>query len=100
VVGDLSGDVGAGNDELRVQLELRRRLVTELARTEQSISALRAAGAGVDDSQLARQAAFIDGLVIVRDRDGREVTRVEIKDPAALERALREVGTPVEKSTP
>ncbi len=100
VVGDLSGDVGAGNDELRVQLELRRRLVAELARTEQSISALRAAGAGVDDSQLARQAALIDGVVVVRDRDGREVSRLQIKDPAALERALREVGTPVEHRAP
>jgi carboxyl-terminal processing protease len=95
VVGDLSGEVGASNDELRAQLELRRRLLADLARSERAISTLRGRGAGVDDAHLASRAALIDGEVVVRDRDGREVARWSIKDPEALERALRDIGAPV-----
>lgn len=99
VVGDLSGDVGASNDELRSQLELRRRLVADLARAERAISELRATGAGVDDARLAENAALIDGQLVVRDREGREVARWSIKDPEALTKALREIGTPVRGGT-
>lgn len=103
-VGDLSGEVGASNDELRMQLDARRKLVAELARTERAISALRASGAGVDDALLGANAGLIDGELIVRDRDGREVRRLKIKDPTALDRALRDVGStssePGNRSTP
>lgn len=92
-VGDLSGDVGANNDELRDQLDQRRRLLAELERTEAAISQLRGQGAGVDDSVLAPQAELIDGEMVVRDRNGREVARLRIKDPEALTRALRDVGS-------
>lgn len=99
-VGDLSGDVGASNDELREQLEQRRRLLAELQRTEAAITQLRGQGAGVDDSVLAPQAELIDGELLVRDRNGREVARLRIKDPEALTRALRDVGSTGEGNPP
>lgn len=100
VVGDLSGTIGAVNDELRAQLDLRRRLLAELAKTERSITTLRSQGAGVDDPVLGADAVLIDGELVIRDRDGREVARVQIKDPDALRKAMREVGTPAKKAAP
>jgi carboxyl-terminal processing protease len=88
VVGDLSGDVGAANDELRASLEHRRRLVEELKRTDAAISGLRATGAGVDDPQLAEDASLIDAEVELRDREGRVVGRWIVKDPKQVREGL------------
>jgi carboxyl-terminal processing protease len=88
VVGDLSGDVGAANDELRASLEHRRRLVEELQRTDAAISGLRATGAGVDDPQLAEDASLIDAEVELRDREGRVVGRWIVKDPKQVREGL------------
>ncbi|MFM8871819.1 MAG: S41 family peptidase, partial [Phycisphaerales bacterium] len=88
VVGDLSGDVGAANDELRASLEHRRRLIEELQRTDAAISGLRATGAGVDDPQLAEDASLIDAEVELRDREGRVVGRWIVKDPKQVREGL------------
>jgi hypothetical protein len=88
VVGDLSGDVGAANDELRASLEHRRRLVEELRKTDAAISGLRAGGAGVDDPQLAEDASLIDAEVELRDREGRVVGRWIVKDPKQVREGL------------
>jgi hypothetical protein len=80
VVGDLSGDVGAGNDELRTNLEFRRKLLEELRRTDAAISSLRATGAGVDDPVIAPDASLIDGEVLLRDRDGHGVRHHGVLD--------------------
>ena len=88
VVGDLSGDVGAANDELRASLEHRRRLVEELRKTDAAISGLRATGAGVDDPQLAEDASLIDAEVELRDREGRVVGRWIVKDPKQVREGL------------
>jgi carboxyl-terminal processing protease len=87
-VGGLSGDVGAANDELRATLEHRRRLLAELRKADDAISALRAGGAGVDDPIVAPDADLIDGEVELRDRDGRIVGRWIIKDPATVRGTL------------
>lgn len=100
VVGDLSGDVGAGNDELRATLEYRRRLLAELRQADDAISTLRNAGAGVDDPLLADDASLIDGAVEVRDRQGRIVGRWILKDPAALRGTIGSAATPAPEFTP
>ena len=100
VVGDLSGDVGAGNDELRASLEYRRRLLEELQKTDQSISTLRGTGAGVDDPMLRDDAPLIDGEIVLRNREGRVVGRWILKDPGALRRGLREGAEPAPEYTP
>jgi hypothetical protein len=87
-VGGLSGDVGAANDELRATLEHRRRLLSELRKADDAISALRAGGAGVDDPIVAPDADLIDGEVELRDREGRIVGRWIIKDPATVRGTL------------
>ncbi len=100
VVGDLSGDVGADNDELRTSLEFRRRLLEELRKTDRAISLLRGGGAGVDDPLLADEAPLIDGDILLRDRDGRIVGRWIVKDPKALRRTLGDGATPAPEYTP
>jgi carboxyl-terminal processing protease len=99
-VGDLSGDVGAGNDELRESLETRRELLRRLRGEDARISELRDAGAGVDDPLLAADADLIDGEVTVRDRDGRVVGRWIIKDPAALRGTIGGAAAPAPEYTP
>lgn len=100
IVGDLSGDVGAGNDELRASLEYRRRLLDELQKTDRAISTLRGTGAGIDDPLLRDEAPLIDGEIVLRDRDGRIVGRWILKDPGALKRGLREGAEPAPEFTP
>jgi len=100
VVGDLSGDVGAGNDELRTNLEFRRKLLDELRRTDAAISSLRATGAGVDDPVIAPDASLIDGEVLLRDRDGQVVGRWIVKDPAALRGSIGSGAVPAPEFTP
>jgi hypothetical protein len=100
VVGDLSGDVGAGNDELRSNLEFRRKLLEELRRTDAAISSLRATGAGVDDPVIAPDASLIDGEVLLRDRDGQVVGRWIVKDPAALRGSIGSGAVPAPEFTP
>ncbi|RLS47422.1 MAG: S41 family peptidase [Planctomycetota bacterium] len=100
VVGDLSGDVGAGNDELRSSIEYRRRLLDELHRTDQTISTLRRSGAGVDDPLLANDASLIDGAMELRDRDGHVVGRWIIKDPSALRNGIGAGAIPAPEYTP
>jgi len=100
VVGDLSGDVGAANDELRASLEHRRRLVEELRKTDAAISGLRAGGAGVDDPQLAEDASLIDAEVELRDREGRVVGRWIGKDPAKLRDGIGSGAAPAPEFTP
>jgi carboxyl-terminal processing protease len=95
VVGTLSGDVGAANEELRAALEYRRRLVAELAETDASISRMRGEGAGVDDPIVAADADLIDGTVELRDRDGRTVGRWTLKDPTTIRSTLDGSGVPV-----
>jgi carboxyl-terminal processing protease len=99
-VGDLSGDVGAGNDELRASLEARRELLRRLRGEDARISELRDAGAGVDDPLLAADADLIDGEVTVRDRDGRVVGRWIIKDPASLRGTIGGAAAPAPEYTP
>jgi carboxyl-terminal processing protease len=99
-VGDLSGDVGAGNDELRACLETRRELLRRLRGEDARISELRDAGAGVDDPLLAADADLIDGEVTVRDRDGRVVGRWIIKDPASLRGTIGGAAAPAPEYTP
>lgn len=100
IVGDLSGDVGAGNDELRASLEYRRRLLDELQKTDRAISSLRGTGAGIDDPLLRDEAPLIDGEILLRDREGRVVGRWILKDPGALKRGLREGAEPAPEYTP
>ncbi|MFO0962909.1 MAG: S41 family peptidase [Phycisphaerales bacterium] len=100
VVGDLSGDVGAANDELRASLELRRRLLEELRRTDREISKLRGAGGGVDDPLLAGDAPYIDAELLLRDREGRVIGRWIVKDPKALRRGIAEGANPAPEYTP
>lgn len=99
-VGDLSGDVGAGNDELRASLERRRALRAQLAETDERISALRSTGAGIDDPLLARDAPLIDGELVLRDRNGAVVGRWIVKDPAALRGAISGAAVPGPEYTP
>jgi carboxyl-terminal processing protease len=100
VVGDLSGDVGAGNDELRSSIEYRRRLLDELHKTDQAISTLRGAGAGVDDPLLGNDASLIDGAVELRDRDGHIIGRWIVKDPSALRTGIGASAIPAPEYTP
>jgi carboxyl-terminal processing protease len=99
-VGDLSGDVGAGNDELRASLERRRALRAQLAETDERISALRSTGAGIDDPLLAGDAPLIDGELVLRDRTGAVVGRWIVKDPAALRGAISGAAVPGPEYTP
>jgi carboxyl-terminal processing protease len=99
-VGDLSGDVGAGNDELRAALDLRRLLRAQLSAADDRISRLRESGAGVDDPLLAPDAQLIDGEIVIRDRDGRTVWRWIVKDPATLRRMLPDAAVPGPEYTP
>jgi hypothetical protein len=100
IIGDLSGDVGAGNDELRTSIEYRRRLLDELQRTDQTISTLRSTGAGVDDPLLGNDASLIDGAVELRDRDGHVIGRWIIKDPSALRTGIGAGAIPAPEYTP
>ena len=100
VVGDLSGDVGAGNDELRSSIEYRRRLLDELHKTDQAISTLRGGGAGVDDPILGTDASLIDGAVELRDRDGHVIGRWIVKDPSALRTGIGASAIPAPEYTP
>jgi hypothetical protein len=100
VIGDLSGDVGAGNDELRSSIEYRRRLLDELHKTDQAISTLRGGGAGVDDPILGTDASLIDGAVELRDRDGHVIGRWIIKDPSALRSGIGASAIPAPEYTP
>ena len=99
-VGDLSGDVGAGNDELRAALDLRRLLRAQLSAADARISELRESGAGVDDALLAPDAQLIDGEIVIRDREGRTVWRWIVKDPATLRRMLPDAAVPGPEYTP
>ena len=99
-VGDVSGDVGAGNDELRASLEQRRYLLELLRGNDRRISELRDSGAGVDDPLLAADAALIDGEVVVRDRDGRVVGRWIVKDPSKLRDGIGSGAAPAPEFTP
>jgi len=99
-VGDVSGDVGAGNDELRASLEQRRYLLELLRTNDRRISELRDTGAGVDDPLLAGDAALIDGEVVVRDREGRVVGRWIVKDPAKLRDGIGSGAAPAPEFTP
>ena len=100
VVGDLSGDIGAGSDELRLSIEYRRRLLDELQKTDQTISTLRGAGAGVDDPLLGNDASLIDGAVELRDRDGHVIGRWIVKDPSALRTGIGASAIPAPEYTP
>jgi carboxyl-terminal processing protease len=100
VVGDLSGDIGAGSDELRSSIEYRRRLLDELQKTDQAISTLRSAGAGVDDPFLGNDASLIDGAVELRDRDGHVIGRWIVKDPSALRTGIGASAIPAPEYTP
>lgn len=100
VVGDLSGDVGAGSDELRSSIEYRRRLLDELQKTDQAISTLRSSGAGVDDPLLGNDASLIDGAVELRDRDGHVIGRWIVKDPSALRTGIGASAIPAPEYTP
>lgn len=99
-VGELSGDVGAGNDELRASLERRRALRARLAETDERISSLRGSGAGIDDPMLAADAPLIDGELVLRDRTGAVVGRWIVKDPAALRGAISGAAVPGPEYTP
>ncbi len=100
VVGDLSGDIGAGSDELRLSIEYRRRLLDELQKTDQTISTLRSSGAGVDDPLLGNDASLIDGAVELRDRDGHVIGRWIVKDPSALRTGIGASAIPAPEYTP
>ena len=100
VIGDLSGDVGAGNDELRSSIEYRRRLLDELHKTDQTISTLRGGGAGVDDPLLGNDASLIDGAVELRDREGHVIGRWIVKDPSALRTGIGASAIPAPEYTP
>ena len=100
VIGDLSGDIGAGSDELRSSIEYRRRLLDELQKTDQAISTLRSAGAGVDDPFLGNDASLIDGAVELRDRDGHVIGRWIVKDPSALRTGIGASAIPAPEYTP
>jgi carboxyl-terminal processing protease len=100
VVGDLSGDIGAGSDELRSSIEYRRRLLDELQKTDRAISTLRSAGAGVDDPFLGNDASLIDGAVELRDRDGHVIGRWIVKDPSALRTGIGASAIPAPEYTP
>ena len=100
VVGDLSGDIGAGSDELRSSIEYRRRLLDELQKTDQAISTLRSSGAGVDDPLLGNDASLIDGAVELRDRDGHVIGRWIVKDPSALRTGIGASAIPAPEYTP
>ena len=100
VIGNLSGDGGAGDDELRANLEYRRRLLDELHKTDAAISSLRSSGAGVDDPLLSADASLIDGEIEIRDREGRIVGRWIVKDPGAVRGSIGTGAVPAPEFTP
>ena len=100
VVGAVSGDVGAGNDELRASIEERRMLLDRVQEVDRQISRLKGQAAGVEDPLLGADVSLVDGELTLRDREGRVIGRWIAKDPAALLEALRRAAVPGPEFTP
>lgn len=100
VVGSVSGDVGAGNDELRASIEERRMLLDRMQEIDRQISRLKGQAAGVDDPLLGADVSLVDGELTLRDREGRVIGRWIAKDPGALLEAIRRAAVPGPEFTP
>lgn len=100
VVGAVSGDVGAGNDELRASIEERRMLLDRMQEVDRQISRLKGQAAGVEDPLLGADVSLVDGELTLRDREGRIIGRWIAKDPAALLDAIRRTAVPGPEFTP
>lgn len=100
VVGAVSGDVGAGNDELRASIEERRMLLDRVQEVDRQISRLKGQAAGVEDPLLGADVSLVDGELTLRDREGRVIGRWIAKDPAALLEAIRRSAVPGPEFTP